>query len=197
MVLKASWANLQLVDFNKDSIFEEALESLGKKKIEEFYFLKDKEPTEKDFDKWHQLWKDLWEITKKYIERNSKKIFEYKYTYEFYYKHLAANIVVFYLMTKLKIKQDLRGYILEKIIKDGYFISPIDHPGKTMPDSFSFIDVASFYLALKWFLNDKTKHYYSEELLKEMEEYEDNIKDSMDPNWREKYKSPFHYRLRY
>jgi len=36
------------------------------------------------------------------------------------------------------------------------------------------------YLALKWFYNEKTKRYYSEELLKE-------IKDSMGPDWRKKY----------
>ncbi|MFH1505802.1 MAG: hypothetical protein ABIE94_02330 [archaeon] len=35
----------------------------------------------------------------------------------------------------------------------------------------------NLFLSLKWFYSDKTKHLYSEELLKEMEDYEKQVKN--------------------
>ncbi|MFH1505799.1 MAG: hypothetical protein ABIE94_02315 [archaeon] len=47
-------------------------------------------------------------------------------------------------------------------------------------------DIATYFLALKWFYSDKTKHLYSEELLREIKDYEEKIKSI---EW-EKYMKP-------
>ncbi|OGJ19942.1 hypothetical protein A3K73_03200 [Candidatus Pacearchaeota archaeon RBG_13_36_9] len=188
------WANAQLLDFCKDPIFKEALESLEKKRIEEFYFFTEKEPTNEDLDRLHNLWKDLWAITAKYVEKNKDKLFEYEFSYDFYYKHLAANIVVYYFLKNCYKEGELTDYIIKKIMEEGYFSRPDDKVPK-MRDSllhkslqplFPLPGMRNYYLAIKWFFNEKTEKYYSEGLLKEIAEYEAQLKNAIDPKWREK-----------
>jgi len=188
-----SWANAQLLEFNKDPVFLEALSLLERKKIKWLYFLTEKKPTNEDLNKLHNLWQDLWDVTKKYVEKRKKELFEYEFSYEFYYKHLAANVIIYYFLENDYKEGILTEYITEKIMEEGYFTCPDDKIPR-MQDSmlikcscpFPLPGIRNYYLALKWFYNEKTKKYYSEALLEEITEYEKKLKNSIDPKWREK-----------
>jgi hypothetical protein len=201
------WANKQLLKFNTDPIFKEAILSLEKKKIEEFYFLTEEKPTEEDFDNWHNLWKDLWKITKKYVEKKKNELFEYEFAYEFYFHHLAANLVVYYLLEKVPIEGSLKDHIKKKIIEDGYFLGPGAGDAYMSWRRAAIIGegiitlntICSTYLALKWFYRDKTKKYYSPEIQQEIKDYEMRLKNPLDAHWRDKIeerRKQWKYKLR-
>jgi len=125
----------------------------------------------------------LWEITKRYIEKNIDKLFQVTNTKSFYIKHLATNLLVFYLLPKMNLKEGIVETIQTRVIDGGYFITPISSRGLGhLPTK----GLGTYYLALKWFYNEKTKKYYSEKLLKQMKDYEELIKHSMSPGWEER-----------
>ncbi len=107
---------------------------------------------------------------------------------DFYYKHLVTNLVVYYLLKNLKIKGNLKEFIINGIIKKCFYINSNN---KTIVADNEVIypkeeRLETYYLALKWFYNDKTKKYYSKELLKEISEYEKAIKYYTSKEYQEK-----------
>jgi len=181
IIMEYGWANLQFRDFNSSPQFQEALRFLKEQKVESLYL--DKEAQFKKFKEYASFWSEIWSINRDYLDKNAKKIFEYKYAYEFYYMHLAINTIILHLISS-GIKGDLKTYIEKIIINEMENFKNDSAPNNA--DEFAFTRIGPFYLALKWFYNEKTKKYYSDALLEEMKKYENFIENAMNPHWREK-----------
>lgn len=95
---------------------------------------------------------------------------------------LNANIIIsnilllFFIESQIKRITSIKEFILQFSEKDFmFYCSPI----KTRNPSYVKKGLYKLhFLALKWFYSEETKHIYSEELLKEMKEYEEQIKDT-------------------
>ncbi len=176
--MKATFTNLNFKEFNKDNYFKKLIKIFEENQYEKYFFteLENDEANEKKFDRNIQFF--LKEFRRRYLKKS--KIFGYvwKKKYEgYHFSFLLLNVKIYYLLLKSKIFGDLKEFIMNNIVKTSNFYVPLriyylkkEH-------------ISNYFLALKWFYNEDTKKYYSEELLKEMKEYEEYIEKYRDPEF--------------
>ncbi len=95
-------------------------------------------------------------------------------------KSLSGNVQIYYLLTKKKNIGELMSF-LGKIIYSHFYVSPdyirinraFGRLGHLPPEERRY-PIYGFYLALKWFYSEKTKHLYTKNLLDQIKQYEES-----------------------